>query len=380
MVSSISSTNLVNQSLQTNIQKDDVAKLVKYVKGEALTQAPDTFTSNAKSSAGSAAIFEGIPLLNFLKRNKKLSGAATEAMKTVDGRNIEAFQKLLKKGEGKFTSRLANFIETANQSKRTFVDIKSATAAQAKAIKTADKAAKAAEKAVAKPNFFTTRAAAKAEAKAAKAAAGAAGKQITAEVVSTTSKLGKFGKFMKSSGAGFMLAFSGIMEGVSEVYPTFKELGFEKGLKQTGKSAIKVVGDTIGFIGGEYIGTALGAAAGSALAGTKIGAAIGSVVPGFGTAIGAIVGCACGMLGSFVMGKITKKITGKSEREKAAEQNEQNQINEIMKNQQTIEELKAEALLKLQDEKAMNNGELSEDSQIAYQSLKNLQATNPFAV
>ena len=380
MVSSISSTNMLNKATQVNTQKDDVAKLVKYVKGEALTQAPDTFTSNAKSSAGSAAIFEGIPLLNFIRRNKKLSGAATEAMKTVDGRNIEAFQKLFKKGEGKLTSRLANFIETANQSKRTFVDIKSATAAKTKAIKTAEKAAKAAEKAAAKPNFFTTRAAAKAEAKAAKAAAGAAGKQISAEVVATTSKLGKFGKFMKSSGAGIMLVFSGIMEGVSEVIPTFKELGAEKGVKQLGKSAIKVVGDTVGFIGGEYLGTALGAAAGSALAGTKVGAAIGSVVPGYGTAIGAIIGCACGMLGSFVMGKITKKITGKSEREKAAEQNEKNQVNEIMKNQQTIEELKAEAILKLQDEKAMNNGELSEDSQIAYQALKNLQATNPFAV
>lgn len=378
MVSSISSTNLITKASQANMQ-DDVTKLVKYVKGEALTQAPDTFTSNAKSSAGSAAVFEGIPLFNFIIRNKKLSGAATQAMKTVDGRNIEAFQKLLK-GDGKLTSRLANFIETANQSKRTFVDIKSATAAQSKAVKTAGKAAKAAEKAATKPNFFTTRAAAKAEAKAAKAAAGAAGKQITAEVVSTTSKLGKFGKFMKSSGAGIMLAFSGIMEACSEVIPTFKELGFEKGLKQTGKSAIKVVGDTIGFIGGEYLGTALGAAAGSALAGTKLGAAIGSVVPGFGTAIGAIVGCACGMIGSFVMGKVTKKITGKTEREKAAEQNEQNQINQIMKNQQTIEELKAEAILKLQDEKAMNNGELSEDSQIAYQALKNLQATNPFAV
>ena len=132
MVSSISSTNLINKASQANMQ-DDVTKLVKYVKGEALTQAPDTFTSNAKSSAGSAAIFEGIPLLNFLKRNKKLSGVATDAMKTVDGRNLEAFQKLFKKGEGKLSSRLANFIETANQSKRTFVDIKSATAAQTKA-------------------------------------------------------------------------------------------------------------------------------------------------------------------------------------------------------------------------------------------------------
>ena len=55
MVSSISSTNLINKASQANMQ-DDVTKLVKYVKGEALTQAPDTFTSNAKSSVAFSPI------------------------------------------------------------------------------------------------------------------------------------------------------------------------------------------------------------------------------------------------------------------------------------------------------------------------------------
>ena len=68
MVSSISSTNLLNtKNIQNNVDKEDVAKLAKYVKGEALEQAPDTFSSNVKSSVGSAAAFEGIPLLFFLK-------------------------------------------------------------------------------------------------------------------------------------------------------------------------------------------------------------------------------------------------------------------------------------------------------------------------
>ena len=154
--------------------------------------------------------------------------------------------------------------------------------------------------------------------------------------------------------------------------------GFKKGIKQLGKSAIKVVGDTAGFIGGECVGTAIGAAAGSALAGTKIGAAIGSVFPGFGTAIGAAVGCVCGMLGSFVMGKVTKAITGKSEREKAAEQQENQQLNELIKNKQSIEELKAEALLKLQEEAAQNGGELKGDALVAYAALQNLDKTNPY--
>ena len=364
MVSSISSTNMINVASKAQAQKDDVAKLVKYVNNEALTQAPDTFTSNVKSSVGSAAVFEGIPLLNFLRRNKKIKGAASEAMKTLDGRNLKAFQKLFKKGEGKFTEKLANFIQTTNESKRAFVEVKSATNVHAKAAKAAEKAAK--------------KGTAKAAEKAAAAAEKAAATKITAEAVKTTSKFGKIGKFMKSSGAGIMLAFSGISEFLSEVVPTFKELGFKKGMKQLGKSAVKVVGDTVGFIGGEYLGTALGAAAGSALAGTKIGATIGSVFPGFGTAIGAVVGCACGMLGSFIMGKVTKGITGKSEREKAADQQQQNQVNQLANNTLSLEELKAQAIAKMQEEIEVN-GELSEDSLLAYQALENLNATNPFA-
>ena len=37
---------------------------------------------------------------------------------------------------------------------------------------------------------------------------------------------------MKSSGAGFMIVFSGITETFTEVIPTFKELGKKKGMKQ----------------------------------------------------------------------------------------------------------------------------------------------------
>ena len=378
MVSSISSTNILNSTnIQNNVQKEDVAKLAKYVKGEAIEQAPDTFSSNVKGSISSAALFEGIPLLFFLKNNKKLNNIANSAMKTLDSRNATALTNLLK-GEGKLSERILNLLQTTTDSKRAFVDIKSATKATAKATKTAENLVKAGEKFTNKPNLFNKLSLKRAAGKAEKAAAKAAGVKITADVAQTTSKLGKFGKLMKSSGAGFMLVFSGIIEGLTEVVPTFKELGIQKGIKQLGKSAIKVVGDTAGFIGGECIGTALGTAAGAALAGTKLGATIGSVFPGFGTAIGAAVGCVCGMLGSFVMGKVTKAITGKSEREKAAEQQENQQLNELIKNKQSIDELKAEALLKLQEEAAQNGGELKGDALVAYAALQNLNKTNPY--
>lgn len=373
MVNSISSNMAISTA---NIKQENTEKLIKYVKGESLTQAPDTFKSNLKSSTTSMALFEGLPVLKYFKNNKLVNKAAKGAMQTLDARNVKAFQNVLK-GEGKLTSRLVNFVQTANDSKKAFTGIKSATKAQAKAVKTAKAAEKAVAKATAKNTVKTTAKAAKAAAKAETAAAKAAATQITADVAKTTSKFGKIGKFMKSSGAGIVLAFSGICEGVTEVIPTFKELGKEKGVKQLGKSAVKVAGDTIGFVAGEQIGTAIGVAAGSALAGTKIGAAIGSVVPGAGTIIGALVGCVGGMLGSWAMGKVTKAITGKSEREIAKEEQEKQQAQQIANDNDSLESLKQEALAKIQAEQEA--GELSEDSKLAYAAIIDLENTNPFA-
>ena len=58
MVSSLSRANILNTTAtQVKAQKDDVAKLVKYVKGEALTQAPDTFSGNVKKFSRQCSIF-----------------------------------------------------------------------------------------------------------------------------------------------------------------------------------------------------------------------------------------------------------------------------------------------------------------------------------
>lgn len=334
---------------------DEVKTLLKYVNNESLKDVPDTFSSTTKSAIGSAALFEGIPLFNFIRRNALLKKngktVAKDAMNKLGEVNKEALKNLFSK-EGKFGKKLLSFVQTSKDTIGAYREVRGAVKAEAKAIKKAGskKAVEFAEAATTK-----TKAAQEAVKKVTTKTAAEAGAK-------TVSKLGKLGNLLRSTGAGFMLVFSGIIEGISEVIPTFKELGFAKGVKQLGKSAVKVVGDTIGFIGGEYGGTALGTAIGTA------------ICPGIGTAVGAVCGFLGGMLGSFVMGKVTRAITGKSEREKAKEQELNQQAQQIFNNSASIEELKNQAKAKMAQEVQM--GGLSEDSQIASEALKNLE--NPF--
>lgn len=352
MVNGINTNNIINtQQVAADASKnsEQVKKLLKYTSGEAIKEVPDTFVSNTKSGASSALLFEGLPFAFLLKRNKKLQGVfINDSMKELAQVNKKALENLLK-GEGKLTTRIKDFIKTANESNKTYSEIKSAVKAQFKAEKAAAKLAKKGAKTVVKET------AEKAATKGAETAAKSAG------------KLSKFTKFMKSSGAGFMLVFSGIIEGVTEVIPTFKELGKEKGMKQIGKSAVKVAGDTVGFIAGQQAGVAIGTAIGTA------------ICPGIGSAIGAGVGFIGGLLGSWVMGKVTKAIVGKSEREIAKEKQDNKLANEINKDSKKIKDLKDTAIAKIQEEAAINNGQLSEDAQIALETLENLEATNPFA-
>lgn len=361
MVSSINAVNTTQSVIRNNA--DDVKTLIKYVNSEALKDTPDTFVSSAKSSIGSAALFEGIPLLRFLKKNAYLkkagehstkSFAASEAMEQIGNINKDALKNLLK-GEGKLKDRILSFMTTSKESVNAFKDVKGAAAAQAKEAKAIKKGVKDVTKLADK---------ASAKVKTAQEAINNLGNKTAAEAgTKAAGKLGKAGKLLKSSGAGFMLVFSGITELFTEVVPTFKELGSEKGVKQLGKSAVKVVGDTAGFIAGDCAGTALGTAIGTA------------ICPGIGTAVGAVCGFVGGMLGSFVAGKVTNAITGKSEREKAKEEQLNQQSEAISNDSATMDELKEAAKLKLNEE--AQYGELSEDAQIALESLNNIE--NPFA-
>ena len=74
------------------------------------------------------------------------------------------------------------------------------------------------------------------------------------------------------------------------------------GAKQLGQTSVKAAGSIVGWTVGEAVGAAAGA---------KIGAAVGTVVcPGLGTAIGAVAGLVGGSIGTWAMGKLTKKLVG----------------------------------------------------------------------
>lgn len=356
----------VNLSNVSSVKQADIQKLIKYVNNETLKDVPDTFTSRAKDAASSAALFEGIPLISFLLKNKKLNGNfVNEGMKTVGDANKKALENLIK-GKGSLGQRIVNYVADTNMTKRAYNDVQSIVKSQFKADKLAKKAAKKAAKATTEhAQKAAAKAATKAEAASVKAAEKAAvniGEKVADAGVKSS---GKISKFLKNSSAGIMLVFSGIAECVTEVIPTFKELGKEKGYKQIGKSAVKVAGDTVGFIAGEQAGVAIGTAIGTA------------ICPGIGSAIGAVCGFVGGMLGSFAMGKVTKAITGPSERELAKEEQQKTETEEIMNDDDSLEMLKNEVLSKIQEDAA--DGELTEDSKAVMEILENLEDSNPFA-
>ncbi len=347
----------------TSVAKKDVEVLYKYANNVALTEKTDTFASSATSNMGSCAFFEGLPFVKLLLKNRKVSGKAVNTeMKALASKNKKALNNLIK-GDGNIIKRILNYMGSAKESKVAFDSVKKSTKLAHKFNKTAQKAVKAEAKGL-------TEQAAKYATKAEKlkGRATAAKSSVHAEINAlgkTVAETGKFKKFMKSSGFGIMLVFSGVSELFTEVVPTFKELGKKKGLKQVGKSAIKVVGDTVGFIAGETAGTAVGTAIGTA------------ICPVIGTAIGAVCGFMGGLIGSSVSGKITSKITGNSEREIARKNQENKNISEIAQDSDSLEELKSAVELKITQELA-TTGKMSDDSIKAQETLTKLNANNPF--
>lgn len=114
-----------------------------------------------------------------------------------------------------------------------------------------------------------------------------------------------------------MTALQAVPEITEKVIPTFKEKGFWEGLKQTGKSVLKIGSDFLSF------------AAGSAL-GRVVGSAIGTVIcPGAGSAIGAKIGDMIG--GMFIGTNVTKVVS------KVIGEDEASQDNAVQNQQQNAE-------------------------------------------
>jgi len=177
-----------------------------------------------------------------------------------------------------------------------------------------------------------------------------------------TAKVLKFGK-----GNGIFLGITAAIEMFTQVIPTFAQLGFEKGLKQLGKSVVKTAANIGGWIAGSAVGTAGGAA---------LGASIGVIGGPIGMAIGGALGGICGMIGGFIgswaAGKAAEKLVGKNELDIAKEENAKTITEKVGQNPQAIQEVIATAEQRLQAE-----GNESEDAKIAFGSLSKLKQAIP---
>ena len=111
----------------------------------------------------------------------------------------------------------------------------------------------------------------------------------------------------------FMLVLEGGMETFTNVIPTFKQLGFKKGMKQLGRSAVKTVSSVAGWVAGSVLGSKLGSIVGAAVGNNKAGAVIGAIA-------GKVGSYAVGTIGQHYATRGVEKVLGKSELEQAKEQ------------------------------------------------------------
>ena len=101
-------------------------------------------------------------------------------------------------------------------------------------------------------------------------------------------------------GGGFFAAMEFLMD-FGKIRTAFSK-DSSTGVKQLGQTSVKAAGSIVGWTVGEAVG---------ATAGAKIGAAVGTTFcPGLGTAIGAVAGLVGGSIGTWAMGKLTKKLVG----------------------------------------------------------------------
>lgn len=101
-------------------------------------------------------------------------------------------------------------------------------------------------------------------------------------------------------GGGFFAAMEFLMD-FGKIRTAFSK-DSSTGVKQLGQTSVKAAGSIVGWTVGEAVGAAAGA---------KIGAAVGTTFcPGLGTAIGAVAGLVGGSIGTWAMGKLTKKLVG----------------------------------------------------------------------
>lgn len=155
-------------------------------------------------------------------------------------------------------------------------------------------------------------------------------------------------------GAGLWGAMGGVME-LFNIVPAFADGGIGAGLKQIGKSAVKVAGNVAGWFAGEAVGASAGAVIGTALC-PVIGTAAGAV-------IGSLIGVAGGFIGSWVADKVTKVVVGKDEPELLKEKKATLLARQAMNDPETMK-----AIFGKVNERLQSEGD-SADTRLAFKSL-----------
>lgn len=160
----------------------------------------------------------------------------------------------------------------------------------------------------------------------------------------------------------FMLVLEGGMETVTNVIPTFKQLGFKKGMKQLGRSAAKTVSSVAGWVLGSVAGSKLGNVLGAAIGNNKAGAVIGAIA-------GKVGSYAVGTIGQHYAVRGVEKVLGKSELEQAKEQD----AVKLAQAAQTDEEV-FNAIIEQAAQRLAVEGEDTAESKAVNAALRNLVA------
>lgn len=160
----------------------------------------------------------------------------------------------------------------------------------------------------------------------------------------------------------FMLVVEGGVETFTNVIPTFKQLGFKKGMKQLGRSTAKTIASVAGWVAGSVAGSKLGTVIGSVVGNNKIGAVVGAVA-------GKVGSYAVGTIGQHYARKGVDKVLGKSELDKAKEEQAVIIAQAAMEDPEVFD-----ALVQQAAERLVVEGEETAESKAVNATLRNLVA------
>ena len=319
----------------------NVSDALKYVSGMEVSTKERSILSDAKDSIFNpiTLVFGGLEVNSSLKNN-------------LDAKNIkDVFEKVKNVGTVEMGQKVGTSLRSLNVGEQFSTTVENIIK------KADDKAAEKIAKAAAKEGTETASKGVFSTIKSGLSKAGSAISSVISKIPGASkikeglTWLGntKVGKLAKGTGAVGMMAIEGVLGLVTEVIPAFAQGGFDSGMKQLGKTAVKTVATGAGWVGGTAAATALGAA-------------IGSIFPGVGTVIGGAIGTFIGgMLGSTVANGIASKIVGKSEVEILQDEQFEEAAAQVAQDSNAMNELNQLVTAQVQAE--ITNGTADEDTE-----------------